>query len=82
MDYNPSGRAVTICGLDAPEAAVEITYTAGDGGESVLGLTVGARVPDRSGRYTQVDGDSTIYLVRDRPAGPPDAGGRQRLGED
>ena len=82
VDYNPSEEAVAICGLDAPEAAVEITYTAGDGGESVLGLTVGARVPDRSGRYTQVDGDSTIYLVETALLDPLMRVAANGLGED
>lgn len=63
VDYNPSEEAVTICGLDAPEAMVEIAYTTESGEEASLTLTVGTRLPDRSGRYTRMDGDSTIYLV-------------------
>ena len=63
VDYNPSAEAVEICGLDAPEATVEIAYTAQTGEEASLTLTVGARLPDKSGRYTRMDGDSTIYLL-------------------
>ena len=63
VDYNPSAEAVEICGLDAPEATVEIAYTAQTGEEASLTLTVGARLPDKSGRYTRMDGDSTIYLM-------------------
>ena len=63
VDYNPSEEAVAICGLDAPEATVEMVYLSGSGEERTLTLTVGERLPDRSGRYTRMDGDSTIYLL-------------------
>ena len=63
VDYKPSEEAVAICGLDAPEATVEIAYTAETGEAATLTLSVGGRLPDKSGRYTRVDGDSTIYLM-------------------
>lgn len=63
VDYNPSEEAVSICGLDAPEATVRIAYSTESGGDGELLLTVGGRLPDRSGRYTQMGGDTTIYLL-------------------
>ena len=63
VDYKPSEEAVAICGLDAPEATVEIAYTSETGEAATLTLSVGGRLPDKSGRYTRVDGDSTIYLM-------------------
>ena len=63
VDYRPSEEAVAICGLDAPEATVEIAYTSETGEAATLILSVGGRLPDKSGRYTRVDGDSTIYLM-------------------
>lgn len=63
VDYNPSEEAVSICGLDTPEATVRIAYTTESGGDGELVLTVGERLPDRSGRYTRMEGDTTIYLL-------------------
>ena len=63
VDYNPSDEAVTICGLDQPEAAVRLNYLTDSGTEAELGLSVGDRLPDRSGRYAQLEDDTTIYLL-------------------
>ena len=59
MTLDPSDRQETV----SPEATVEIAYTTESGEAASLTLTVGTRLPDRSGRYTRMDGDSTIYLV-------------------
>ena len=63
VDYNPSDEAVTICGLDQPEAAVRLNYLTDSGTEAELVLSVGDRLPDRSGRYAQLEDDTTIYLL-------------------
>ena len=63
VDYNPSEEAVSICGLDEPETTVRIAYTNASGNDAELLLTVGERLPDRSGRYTRMDDDTTIYLL-------------------
>lgn len=63
VDYNPSEEAVGICGLDAPEATVTITYTTEAGTDGELTFSVGARLPDKSGRYVQLNGESTIFLM-------------------
>ena len=63
VDYNPSDEAVTICGLDQPEAAVRWNYLTDSGTEAELVLSGGDRLPDRSGRYAQLEDDTTIYLL-------------------
>lgn len=63
VDYNPSEEAVEICGLNAPEATVDIAYTTESGTDGELSFSVGARLPDKSGRYVQLKGESTIYLM-------------------
>ena len=63
VDYNPSEEAVAICGLDAPEAELTLRFTSASGAEGQLDLAVGARLPDKSGRYVQVGDDTTIYLL-------------------
>ena len=44
VDYNPSDEAVTICGLDQPEAAVRLNYLTDSGTEAELVLSVGDRL--------------------------------------
>lgn len=63
VDYNPSEEAVAICGLDAPEARLTLRFLSSSGAEGQLDLAVGARLPDKSGRYVQVGDDTTIYLL-------------------
>jgi len=60
--YDPSEEAVTICGFDAPSAGLTVVYTA-NGTESALNLTIGNRLPDRSGRYVRLGDESTIYFL-------------------
>lgn len=63
VDYSPSEEAIAICGLDAPEAKLTLRFTSASGAEGQLDLAVGARLPDKSGRYVQVGDDTTIYLL-------------------
>ena len=63
IDYNPSAEAAAICGFDAPSAILHIAYVTENGTEQALDLTIGDRLPDQSGRYARLEGDSTIYLL-------------------
>lgn len=63
VDYHPSDKAASICGFDAPDACVTIRYTAENGADQVLSLTVGSRLPDQTGRYVRLGEDSTIYFL-------------------
>ncbi len=63
VDYRPSDEAASICGFDAPDALVQVTYTPEDGSESVWTLTVGTTEPGGTGRYAQIGADTTIYLL-------------------
>lgn len=63
VDYKPSQGALEICGLKAPAAVLTITYLNDKGSEQELQLSVGNRVTDGSGRYMQMNGDSTIYFL-------------------
>lgn len=59
VDYQPSEEAAAICGFDAPEAVLEVEY----GTEGRLTLTIGKKQPSGEGRYVQLDGESTVYLL-------------------
>lgn len=63
VDYRPSDEAGSICGFDAPDALVQVTYTPEDGSESVWTLTVGTTEPGGTGRYARIGADTTIYLL-------------------
>ena len=63
IDYNPSEEAAAICGLDAPSASLHISYVTESGTEQDLDLVIGNRLPDKSGRYARLDGETTIYLL-------------------
>jgi len=60
--FEPSDEAVTICGFDEPAAGLTVVYTA-NGAEHSLTLTIGARLPDGSGRYVRLGEDPTIYFL-------------------
>lgn len=62
VDYRPSAEAAEICGFDDPDAILKAEYTA-NGAGSTFALTVGARMPDESGRYVQLGEDTTIYAL-------------------
>ena len=63
VDYDPSDEAASICGFDAPPAALTVNYASPTGTEESLTLTVGNTVLDGSGRYVRLDGISTIYSL-------------------
>ena len=63
VDYRPSDEAASLCGFDAPDALVQVTYTPEDGSESVWTLTVGTTEPGGTGRYARIGADTTIYLL-------------------
>ncbi len=62
VDYRPSEEALEICGFQSPDAILKVEYAAA-GADQTFTLTVGARMPDESGRYVQLDGDTTIYAL-------------------
>lgn len=62
VDYHPSDEAAEICGFDSPDAILKVEYTE-NGAEQTYTLRVGARMPDESGRYVQLEEDSTIYAM-------------------
>lgn len=63
IDYSPSDEAATICGFDAPSAVLQVSYVTEGGAEQSLELIIGNRVPDQTGRYTRMGGDTAIYLL-------------------
>lgn len=63
VSYRPSEEAVSICGFDAPDAMLSVTYTDENGSDAHLSLTFGNRVEDGSGRYVRQNEDPTIYLM-------------------
>lgn len=63
VDYRPSDEAASICGFDAPAAELKVEFVTDSGVEQTLELTIGSPLPDGSGRYTRLGGDSTIYLL-------------------
>lgn len=62
VDYRPSDEAAEICGFASPDAILKVEYAAA-GTDQTFTLTVGARMPDESGRYVQLGDDTTIYAV-------------------
>lgn len=64
VDYDPSDEAADLCGFSNPQATLRIRYDAGEGQEDQeLVLTIGNRLPDKSGRYTRLGGEAPIYLL-------------------
>ncbi len=63
VDFNPSDQAASICGFDAPDATLEIQYATEGGTQQTLSFSIGARLPDRSGRYVRLGDDSTIFAL-------------------
>jgi len=62
VDYYPSSEAAEICGFQNPDAILKVEYAAG-GAEQTFILTVGARMPDGSGRYVRLEEDGAIYAL-------------------
>ncbi len=63
VDYHPSDDAASICGFDSPAAKVTIRYTTETAGDQTLGLTIGSRLLDGTGRYIRLEDDPTIYFL-------------------
>lgn len=63
VDYAPSDEAAAICGFDSPQAVLRIVYTPDGQEDAELILTVGNRLPDKSGRYVRLHGEAPIYLL-------------------
>lgn len=63
IDYAPSDEAASICGFDGPQAILRIVYTPDGQEDAELVLTVGQRLPDKSGRYVRLNGEAPIYLL-------------------
>lgn len=64
VDYDPAEGAAAVCGLDAPEAVLTLTYANAVGTEEMLTVTVGLPIGD-GGRYVTLGGDATIYRMEE-----------------
>ena len=64
VDYDPAEGAAAVCGLDAPEAVLTLTYANAVGTEETLTVTVGLPIGDGS-RYVTLGGDATIYRMEE-----------------
>lgn len=64
VDYDPAEGAAAVCGLDAPEAVLTLTYANAVGTEETLTVTVGLPIGD-GGRYVTLGGDATIYRMEE-----------------
>ena len=64
VDYDPAEGAAAVCGLDAPEAVLTLTYANAVGTEETLTVTVGLPIGD-GGRYVTFGGDATIYRMEE-----------------
>lgn len=62
VDYYPSDEAAEICGFTDPDAILKVEYAEG-GADQTFTLTVGARMPDGSGRYVRLGEDGAIYAL-------------------
>lgn len=62
VDYFPSDEAAEICGFQPADAVLKVEYAAG-GTDQTFTLTVGARMPDESGRYVRLGEDGAIYAL-------------------
>ena len=62
VDYFPSREAAEICGFASASAILKAEYSA-NGAEETFTLTVGARMPDESGRYVRLEEDGPIYAL-------------------
>lgn len=62
VDYFPSDEAAEICGFRPADAILKVEYAAG-GADQTFTLTVGARMPDESGRYVRLEEGGAIYAL-------------------
>ena len=63
VDYAPSDEAAEICGFNSPSAVLQVAYLTEGGSEQTLELTIGQRLPDKTGRYTRLGSESAVYLL-------------------
>lgn len=61
VDYFPSEEAAEICGFHPADAILKVEY-AENGADQTFTLSVGARMPDQSGRYVRLE-DGAIYAL-------------------
>lgn len=61
VDYFPSDEAAEICGFQNADAILKVEYAVG-GADQTFTLSVGARMPDESGRYVRLE-DGAIYAL-------------------
>lgn len=62
VDYFPSEEAAEICGFQPADAILKVEYAA-NGADQTFTLTVGARMPDESGRYVRLEEGGAIYAL-------------------
>ena len=62
VDYFPSEEAAEICGFHSADAILKVEYAA-NGTDQTFTLSVGARMPDQSGRYVRLEEDGAIYAL-------------------
>ena len=62
VDYFPSEEAAEICGFSPADAILKVEYAA-NGADQTFTLSVGARMPDQSGRYVRLGEDGAIYAL-------------------
>ncbi len=62
VDYFPSEEAAEICGFRPADAILKVEYAA-NGADQTFTLSVGARMPDQSGRYVRLGEDGAIYAM-------------------
>ena len=64
VDYAPAEGAAAVCGLNAPEAILVVTYTGVTGREEALTVTIGLPTGD-GGRYVTLNDEPTIYRMEE-----------------
>lgn len=62
VDYKPIDGVTAICGLEPPQATVEVEFASSTGVESFLTFSIGAKL--NRGYCVMLPEDSTIYLVK------------------
>lgn len=62
-DYNPTDKAVSLCGFGQPAATVTVRYRNELGADCELLMTVGSATAAGDGYYVRLGGDTTIYSM-------------------
>ena len=63
VSFEPSEKAVSLCGFDAPVAEIQIDYRTPIQVQQVLNVTVGVKSETLDGYYVRINEDTTIYLM-------------------